>query len=273
MAEGKFIERLFLDHGKTSGVVLHIGDLRVGHRDASGSALVDQKSVAAGDAKAKIGNTHVLHPRFRQRAGAVLAVASDDRQSIRETVLNLHVADLETGNIAAIETNLQRAAPAPHVIETTAANQHAIANHRSSAEIVVDLPVLVRSRESRTEKDAARRRDVRQQTILNDVAESAVHCGALGEKRRLRRAVADHIIARASVLNIVLIGSGWPDGETIVTGATGAAVFDHRSVDSDAEIDAVGEQIAEPAPFETEPCAIVDPRARLGVFDPDTSNA
>ena len=67
------------------------------------------------------------------------------------------------------------------------------------------------------------------------------------------------------------VGRG-PHGEAVIAVAARCAIANSRVAHPDAEVDAVGDGVAEAAAFDQKPVGIDNPRARLGVFDPDVAD-
>ena len=150
---------VFLDH-EVGRIVLDIGDLGIDDGHAATGIAANPQTMPRVRSDSVVGNVHVFEADIGKRALTVLAARSDNAQAVGETILDVHVADVHAGNAAAIHAKLEGGPPGPIVVESAAANHIAIPNHRRSAEIVVNLPALVRGRESRADQDAAAGGDV-----------------------------------------------------------------------------------------------------------------
>ena len=227
----------------------------------------------SGSAQAHAGNRDVLQHRIRQRPLALGPAGRDDRDAIRNTVTDLHLADLQAREAAAVQADLEGGPPRPRVVVAAAPDEPAVLHDGRPAEVVVDPALRVGGLKGRADQDATSRGDVGEKAVLDPIVRATIERTAIGEKGQLSGRVPDHIVPRQGrLLSVPLVRSCGPHRITIVAGPARRAVLHDRMIRADAEIDAVGEQVAKPAAVDHEVAPVVNPHAGLRMLHPDAGH-
>ena len=182
------------------GFVPDVGDLAMDQIKAPHRVLANPQAMVGRPAEPGPGNVHFFKSRMGKRALSPAAAGRHNGQPAGDAVVNGDLADREARYAAAIQADLERTAPSPTVIIAATAHEFAVADQRRSAEIVVDLKLLIGGRKASADQNAASSGDVGKETVLDAVVRSAIDRPAIGKKGQLTRAVTDNIVARPRAL-------------------------------------------------------------------------
>src|SRR6516162_4996449 len=142
---------LFFDN-EIGRVVLNVSDFRINDRHAAAGIIAHPQTVPGVRSDSVIGNVNVFQVDIGKRALTVLAAWSNYAQPIRQAVPDIYIADVYTGNAAAIHAQLKRSPPCPIMVISATPDQIAVSDHGRPAEVVVNFSTFIGSRKSRTDQ-------------------------------------------------------------------------------------------------------------------------